>query len=82
MSGLPFRREQRRSRQIPDIAIGFELAPGPAFFVGLVDRYALAVQGLGKKRGVVRRKFPDRHDADDHLLHCTFGEAPRLDFAA
>src|SRR6185369_10397812 len=80
--GLSFRREQRRRRQIADIAVGLELAPGPAFLVGLVDRHALAVERFGDKRAVVRRKFADRHDADDNLLHRAFGEAPRLDLAA
>ena len=76
------RREQRRRRQPADIAVGFELAPGPALLVGLVDRHALAAQRLGEQRRVVRRLLPQRREADDHLLLRAFDEARRLDLAA
>ena len=75
-------REQRRGRQPADIAVGCELAPGPAFVVGLVDRDALAVQRLGDQRRVVRRLLAHRRDAGDHLLHRAFDEARGLDLAA
>src|SRR5579872_2629308 len=46
------RRFQHPVGQPSDIAIAFELAPGPAFTVALIDRDALALECLGRKFGI------------------------------
>src|SRR6185369_8440422 len=82
VGGLALRREQCDGRQPADILVGLELAPGPALFIGLVDRDLLAAQRLGEQGCVVRRVLSQRRDADDHLLRRALNETRRLDLAA
>ena len=58
---------ERIGRQPADIAVAFELAPGPAFVGRLVDGHALAEQNLGIERRLVRRRAPHIGDWLDHL---------------
>ena len=49
---LAAKRAKPARRHPADIAVAFELAPGPAFVVGLVDRHALAHERFGIEGGI------------------------------
>ena len=72
---------ERVRRQPADIAVGLELAPGPAFVGGLVDDHALAHQRLGVEPRLVRRRAAQGHDRLDHLVAHAFDKALGLDLA-
>src|SRR6185312_398686 len=74
-------RIERARRQPADIAVGLELAPGPAFVGRLVNGNALAHQRFGIEARIVRR--PSAH-ADlwlDHLPERALDEFLRLDLS-
>ena len=72
---------ERIRRQPADIAVALELAPGPAFLAGLVDRDALAQQRLRVEPRLVRRRAPNVGDRLDHLVARAFDETRGLDLA-
>ena len=72
---------KRVRRQIADIAVAFELAPGPAFLAGLIDGDALAKQRLRCRAALHAPVAPQVDDRlGDFALHAV-DEALRLDLA-
>ena len=61
-------RSKRVGRQPADIAVGFQLSPGPAFVGRFVDHDALAEQRFGVEPCVMRRCAAQRRDWLDHLV--------------
>ena len=75
------RRRERRARQIADVFVAIELNPCPALAL-VVDRHALAMERLGLKRRVMRRRATQGRDGFDHAPPPALDEARRFDLAA
>ena len=73
---------ERVRRQPADIAVGLQLAPGPAFVGRLVDDDALAHERLGHEPRLVRRRVEQVGDRLDHFVARAFDEARGLDLAS
>ena len=74
-------RSQRVRRQPSHIAVARELAPGPAFVVGLVDGDALALERLAVERCLRRGGAAQRRLRLGDLAHSALDEARGGDFA-
>ena len=60
---------ERIRREPADVAVGGELAPGPALRILVVDRDALALERLGRERRIGRRLAPQRRLRLDHFAN-------------
>ena len=74
-------RPQRVRRQIADIAVAFELAPGPAFVARLIDGDAFDQQRLRDERRFVSRLAPHIDDRLHHFAWPAVDELSCLDSA-
>ena len=73
------RAAERRARHVADVAVGGELAPGPAVLVHLVDGHSLAPERFGQERSIVRRRFAQRCLRGDDFEGLPLDKALRLD---